>query len=727
MKSIIAILALILAIGAVSATDFCVYEANYPGVKDYNVNLDQAILTIQPRGAYIEMNLELTVSYDFESWFFKNYSELEFLWNFSLPDQASVTDFWIWMADTVLQATMLDRWTAELLFSEVSSPVRNPALLTQSFADREGQVHYSLRLYPIMRNEKRKFKIQYLLPARPTNETLRAWLPTSQLTSRRSPGVDSLHIVFMNEQQPTLIGVEILSETFKPEKPAWEYDIMLDYDRFVELVYPTPIVGKSFFSTFEENEETFYQLAVYPPEVEDERIARNFVILVDFNRYNTQEMDGELVLLLLKETMQQALTAQDSANIIVAFENLVFGADRFMACDEQNLDVIFEKILMRSFPAYSNFQVLIAAAIEFVQNQTSQAEVILLTNTDEIDLYGSTREEYAEEIIAMFPQNTKVHIVDLENFSQLVYNHEQSQYETQLQSFYGHMCNKTGGNLFFLRYHSIKNILAALFYERISHFQEVEVQTRFAGGYAYGKHLIALHQGYYPLHFPIMQVGRFRGSLPLEVTVLGKVRLEKAIDTFTITDADVIPGNEKLATAWYSDHIHGLLKQPQANATIMEIMDLSLANQILTPYTGYLVFRPGENYGYEPPDISGNEDGSDNGRWEDNPTKVDSSTTKQPEDYELELQAYPNPFNLAVTISISIPAQTDVSKLEFGIFNTLGQKVKDVKIEVSPNTCEIKLLWDGKTESGDIVSTGLYFAVLYGSDFRKSIKLVLVK
>ena len=727
MKPLIIATILMLMLGIVSAADFSVYEANYPGVKDYNVNLDQAVLTIQPRGAYIEMNLELTVSYDFESWFFKNYNELEFLWQFSLPDQASVTDFWIWMADTVLQATMLDRWTAELLFSEVSSPVRNPALLTQSFPDREGQVHYSLRLYPIMRDEKRKFKIQYLLPARPTNKTLRAWLPTSQLTSRRSPGVDSLHIVFMNEQQPTLIGVEILSETFKPEKPAWEYDVLLDFDRFVELVYPTPIDSKSFFSTFEENEETFYQLAVYPPEVEEERIARNFVILVDFNRYNTQEMDGELVLLLLKETMQQALTAQDSANIIVAFENLVFGADKFMACDEHNLDVIFEKILMRSFPAYSSFQVLIAAAVEFLQNHPTPAEVILLTNTDEINLYGYTREEYADEIIAMFPQNTKLHIVDLENFSRLVYNHEQSQYETQLQSFYGHICNKTGGNLFFLRYHSIKNILAALFYERISHFQEVEVQTRFASGYAYGKHLIALHQGYYPLHFPIMQVGRFRGSLPLEVTVLGKVRLEKAIDTFTITDADVIPGNEKLATAWYSDHIHGLLKQAQVNATIMEIMDISLAHRILTPYTGYLVFRPGENHGYEPPDISSIDDGRNDGEWGDQPTDVDSSKTNQPQDFALELQAYPNPFNLAVTISISIPALTDASKLEFGIFNTLGQKVKNFEIEVSPNTREIKLLWDGKSDAGDIISTGLYFAVLYGSDFRKSLKIVLVK
>jgi len=276
----------------------------------------------------------------------------------------------------------------------------------------------------------------------------------------------------------------------------------------------------------------------------------------------------------------------------------------------------------------------------------------------------------------------------------------------------------------------IKNILAALFYERISHFQEVEVQTRFASGYAYGKHLIALHQGYYPLHFPIMQVGRFRGSLPLEVTVLGKVRLEKALDTFTITDADIIRGNAQLATAWYSDHIHGLLTQWQTNATVMEIMDLSLAHRILTPYTGFLVFRPGENRGYEPPTIgTGNTgDGRYSGGPEDGTkTGVDSSKNRQPEDYTIELQAYPNPFNLAVTIRITLPANHDASKIEFGIFNTLGQKVKEFELLPNADTREIRLLWDGKSDNGEEASSGLYFAVLTGTNLKKTVKLILVK
>jgi hypothetical protein len=715
------------------AANFSVYEANYPGVKDYNVRVDEANLTVIPRGAHIEMNLELTVSYDFKSWFFKNYNELEFLWEFSLPDHASIIDFWIELDDTLRRATMLDRWTAELLFSEVSSPVRHPALLTQSFPDREGLVHYQLRLYPIMRDVKRLFRIHYLVPARPTNETLRVWLPTSQLTSRISPGVKELHVTFQNPEEPQLLGAQITAQEYDPEEQAWQFNIELDYDQFVELVYSTPIQGKHFFSTYSDGAETFYQLAVYPPEVAVQRVPRKYLVLYDFNRFNTDGMDGELILTLLKETMQQALNDQDEANIFVSFEDIVAGADDLLPCSEQNIDLMFENVLRRSFPSYSNFQMLVAMAAEFLKNRDN-IEVIMLTNTDEIQLYGQTREDLADEIIAMFPANTRFHVVDLENISSLVYDNDQNQYVTQLQSFYGHLCNKTGGNLFFLRYHSIKNILAALFYEKISHFQEVEVQTRFATGYAYGKNLIALHQGYYPLRFPIMQVGRFRGELPLDVTTIGKVRLDKAVDSFTLTQVDVVPGDSTLATAWYADHIHELTRQSQTNATVTEIMDISLKHRILTPYTGYLVFRPGENIGYDTEE-TGTTDGSGGERNDGGgadfsggdsgvPTDVESGGTDA--EVELAVKAFPNPFNLAVSIQISLPQRLLNTDVEFAIYNMLGQKVKEFDIK-SIHDNYLTLTWDGTSETGEVVSSGVYFAVLVGKDFRTSVKLLLMK
>ncbi len=734
MKRILFFISIFFSFSICPAANFTVYEANYPQVKDYNVNVDNAVLTIIPKGAYVEMDLEMTVSYDFESWFFKNYNELEFLWEFTLPDQAIVSDFWIWYDDTLLQAGMLDKWTAELLFSEVSSPVRHPALLTQSFPDREGLVHYKLRLYPVMRDIKRKFKLQYIIPARPTNESLRVWLPTSQLTSRPSPGASALDVFFMDDAEPQLLGADIIDEYPLADTPGWFKRFKLDYDQFAELVYPSPIDDDFYFSTFDKDGETFYQLAVYPPHVTKQHKPRKFLVLVDYNRFNTLDLDGELLLLQLKETLQQALGAEDYLNLIVGYADIVFAADKLLPCSSANLDTLFDRILRRSFPAYSNFQMLMAAAADFIVNQSGPVEIVLLTNTDEIQLSGSTREQYADEVKGMFPVGTRFHIVDMDNKSNLIYNQDSGQYETYLSSFFGRLSNTTSGNLFFLRYHTIKNIFSALFYEHISHFQEVEVQTRFTTGYSYGRHLIALHQGYYPLNFPIMQVGRYDGNLPLDITVLGKVRLDKVQNGFTIQETDVVPGDEHLATAWYGHHIQKLYRKPQTNGTVMDIMDLSLDHRILTPYTGFLVFRPRDNQGYEPDPHSGNNNndnqagggedkGRDDGVHDGPPTPVDEKIS--PKKYSLDIKSWPNPFNMSVQITITLPDEALKDKLEFAIYNTLGQKIKTIELEGNTNVMTVR--WDGLNEDGQAVSTGLYFAVLVGPDFRKSIKLMLVK
>jgi len=310
----------------------------------------------------------------------------------------------------------------------------------------------------------------------------------------------------------------------------------------------------------------------------------------------------------------------------------------------------------------------------------------------------------------------------------MVYNYDQSQYETQMQSFYGYLCNKSGGNLFFLRYHSIKNILAALFYEQVSHFQEVEVQTRFASGYAYGKHLIALHEGYYPLKFPIMQMGRYKGALPLDLTVLGKLRFAKVQEDLTIDAGDVVPGQETLAKVWKGFQVQGLYREAQNNTTIMDIMDISLEDRLLTPYTAFLVFRPGDSQGYDPdkaPVVVDNKTGGREGggdTWNDGPTEVDSTLV---EDFQFSVQAYPNPFNLAVNIAVTLPLKARATQFTLSIFNTLGQKIRAFDLKDVQGKTVVR--WDGRDNFGEVVSSGVYFAVVTGADFSKSVKLMLLK
>ena len=93
-----------------------------------------------------------------------------------------------------------------------------------------------------------------------------------------------------------------------------------------------------------------------------------------------------------------------------------------------------------------------------------------------------------------------------------------------------------------------------------------------------------------------------------------------------------------------------------------------------------------------------------------------------PQSAEL-LNNYPNPFNPSTTIVYGVPKDGNV-KLE--VFNMLGQRVTTlVNTLHSAGTYEIK--WDGKNDSGRIVSGGIYFYRLRAGDIHITKKMLLLK
>ncbi len=712
MRKLIIYIIFFTAVVSVKATEFSVYEANYPNVKDYNVNIDEATLVIHPEGAYVEINLYMTVSYDFNSWFFKNYNELEFLWQFNLPEDAIVHQFWYWEGDSIIQADIMDKWTAELLFSDVSNPVRNPGLLTQSFP-KAGQVTYQLRLFPIMRNEKRRFKIQYLLPGRPTGDKIRVWLPMTQLVSDKTPGIDKLKILYKYNSEPyepKIIGTNVLSSKNNTELQAWETEIPVNYNQFVELELPSPVKNnKPFLSTYTQGDQSFYHLAVNPPDAPKISRPRNVLFVIDFNRYNTNNLDGDFLLSYLKESLLQAFNESDSINVIAAYDEIVFGGNGWTACNKGGIDSLFEKVMMRSFPSYNNLLPLISRAADFINTKGDSSEVLFLTNTNTINLYDDAKNQLADEVVQKFKPGTKIHFMDLDNKGYLRYNN--GYYETQMQSFYGRITYPTSGNLFFLRYNSLKQMLYSFLYVEISHYENVEVQMRFQNGYAYNKHLIAQHEGYYPMNSPIMQVGQFWGEFPVDITVLGRYRNITEKYTTSITENDLVPGNEQISTSWYGGKIQSMLKLSYSPITVADIIDLSIQQSILTPYSGFLIYNPDENHGYceDCDDETGN------------PTSVNDKTEKD-STLIINVSIFPNPFNPSTTISYELPDQGHVKII---VFNILGQKVNELVDDIK-NAGKYSVSFDGSKLSSGVYILTVSFETS-SKHYLKIKKMILMK
>jgi hypothetical protein len=103
-------------------------------------------------------------------------------------------------------------------------------------------------------------------------------------------------------------------------------------------------------------------------------------------------------------------------------------------------------------------------------------------------------------------------------------------------------------------------------------------------------------------------------------------------------------------------------------------------------------------------------------------TAVDEITSPNPASFLLE-QNYPNPFNPETTIEYSLPVNSDVKLI---IYSVLGERVRTL-LQTHQAAGNYKVQWDGRSDTGTKVSTGIYFYELTAFGTKKIRKLLLLQ
>jgi hypothetical protein len=84
---------------------------------------------------------------------------------------------------------------------------------------------------------------------------------------------------------------------------------------------------------------------------------------------------------------------------------------------------------------------------------------------------------------------------------------------------------------------------------------------------------------------------------------------------------------------------------------------------------------------------------------------------------------YPNPFNPSTTIAFSLPT---AGKANLNIYNVKGQKVRDLgnpELTRGHHT----VVWDGRDNRGQSVSSGVYFVRLSTAQGKSVRKILMLK
>ncbi|MFC1726277.1 T9SS type A sorting domain-containing protein, partial [candidate division KSB1 bacterium] len=109
-------------------------------------------------------------------------------------------------------------------------------------------------------------------------------------------------------------------------------------------------------------------------------------------------------------------------------------------------------------------------------------------------------------------------------------------------------------------------------------------------------------------------------------------------------------------------------------------------------------------------------------RWFNLTVGIKEEEKNIPKGYILS-QNYPNPFNNSTIIKYGIPEPGAV-KLE--IYNTLGQKVRTL-LNSWKQAGYHSTIWDGRNDSGFIVSSGVYLYVINTNTFFEAKKMILLR
>ncbi len=106
---------------------------------------------------------------------------------------------------------------------------------------------------------------------------------------------------------------------------------------------------------------------------------------------------------------------------------------------------------------------------------------------------------------------------------------------------------------------------------------------------------------------------------------------------------------------------------------------------------------------------------------------IDGKDLLIPLNYELQ-QNYPNPFNPSTTIRYALPFASNVT---IEVYNILGQRVR-VLLNAEQTAGYYDILWDGQSESGNVLSSGVYVYRMAargsnGEEFVKTRKMLFVR
>ncbi|MGE5393229.1 MAG: VIT domain-containing protein [Candidatus Saccharibacteria bacterium] len=668
--------------------------------------IEEASLTVRPKGLYMEYGLYLTFSPKGSYWT-NPQDTLEVTLNFELPENAIVNDSWLWIGDNIIKAKLLDRWTASAIYEDIVKRRRDPSILMKQSATQ-----YELRVFPMAGNQTRKVKINYLMPMTWSKTNVAASLPTEILNSSLyKPSVFPVY-TWTNEEWklPAISGNSDIKFVSKNDETLGDYQVALipssvyENNNNLKVNFSAPLLNGIYFSPYQQTAqgEGIYQLAIFPDQFFNATVNKKTAILIDYDASNANITSKEL-LNSIKNEMLQNLSAKDSFNLIFSNLSIKRYSNQWIAASSENIETAFNS-LNNPLSSYSNLGALLSDGIDFVKKNGNNGKIILISDADQ---YGDFKvgNTLVNDLIKLMNPKIPIHIADYQSINYPYYYNNGQSYNGN-DYFYINLSRMTLGS-----YHTVRNnsslsdVISGAFRFVGGAINSFDMHTSMKTGFCYSRYSMNSGSNIAYVNDAILQVGKFKGEFPFLIEVSGEYNNEIFSETIEVPKPESVNNDTIAETIWAGQYIKKLESQYQSNDIINEIIFASVSERVLSKYTSFICL---EDTSYI----------CNNCKDESKPIEVGTEDVAANPD---SLQIYPNPFVDKVTISLMCSDPDHVKQLS--IVDVTGAIIYQFNIGELHQGKNI-ISWDGTSTNGNKVKPGIYILVYKTSVNSQTIKVI---
>jgi len=503
--------------------------------------------------------------------------DIEGMYIFPLPEDASLSEFSMYIGDKKVDGEILDREQARRIYEDIVRRMKDPALL-----EYVGRNLFRARVYPIPARGEKRIKlsyteilksearlVRYLYPlntekfsAQPLEDVsvsvnIRTQIPISTVYSPS-------HKVSIRKIEKTLAKVGYEGKNIKPEKDFILYYSLSEDD-----------IGLSFIN-WGEKKDNYFLFMASPSFVNPKAkvINKNIIFVLD----SSGSMSGKKI-----------IQAKEAARFII---NHLDPGDMFSLIDfDDGVDFFSQKMVSASQENMKN-------ALRFVDNiEDSGGTNINEALTEGLGLI--TQRERPSYILFLTDGLPTVGVTDmaaiLENVSSA--NDKKSRifvfgvgYDVNTELLDRISTGNRGTSVYVSEDDNLE-VAVSQFYEKISSPLLSDITVKFSGidtKDVYPRILPDLFKG-----SQLLMIGKYSGEGPVSVELTGEV--EKETKQFVLSNHSLTKNDSTnfLPRLWATRRIGFLLEEIRLHTAqkelIEEVKRLGIKFGIVTPYTSFLV------------------------------------------------------------------------------------------------------------------------------------------